>query len=59
MYDPSAHFSTRRFYDISRDGQRFVLIKDPPQTNQAAAQGQSLVVVLNWVEELKAKAGAK
>jgi eukaryotic-like serine/threonine-protein kinase len=44
-----------RFYDISRDGQRFVVIKDPRPTNQAAAEAQGLVVVVNWVEELKAK----
>jgi serine/threonine-protein kinase len=46
-----------RSYDVSRDGQRFLLIKDVPAT---AADGRtttetpaSMVVVVNWFEELK------
>ena len=46
-----------RSYDVSADGQRFLMIK------QAAAGGQSasppqIVVVRNWVEELKRLAPA-
>ena len=44
-----------RAYDVAPDGQRFLMIKDPepaPGTSQTAV---SLVVVLNWVEELKAR----
>jgi hypothetical protein len=43
-----------RSYDVSRDGKRFLMIKDStvgagaPQETQA-----SMVVVLNWFEELK------
>ena len=48
-----------RFYDVSRDGQRLVIIKGPRPTNQAAAETPGLVVVVNWVEELKAKVGGK
>lgn len=36
-------------YDVTRDGQRFLMVK-PPAGNAAAAQ---LNVVLNWHEELK------
>jgi len=48
-----------RFYDVSRDGQRFVVVKDPLPTNQLAADERGLVVVVNWVEELKTKVGVK
>ncbi len=37
-----------RFYDVSRDGQRFVLVRGAGQ-----AGATSLNVVLNWFEELK------
>jgi Tol biopolymer transport system component len=41
-----------RLYDVTRDGQRFLMIKDMASTNQAAAP-LSMVVVLNWQEELR------
>jgi eukaryotic-like serine/threonine-protein kinase len=44
-----------RTYDISRDGQRFLMIKDNASGGQASTPA-SVVVVLNWAEELKAKA---
>ena len=57
---PTKLFDTRYFsggsgrsYDVSPDGQRFRMIK--PGTEQAP----SMVVVLNWLEELKAKLPAK
>ena len=42
-----------RAYDVAPDGQRFVMIKenDGGQTSKLA----SMVVVMNWVEELKAR----
>jgi eukaryotic-like serine/threonine-protein kinase len=40
-----------RTYDVSPDGQRFLMIKD----NTAGDQPASMVVVLNWFEELKAR----
>ena len=53
---PTKVFDTRyvtvgpgRSYDVSPDGQRFLMIK--PGTQQAP----SVVVVLNWLEELKTK----
>lgn len=43
-------------YDVTRDGQRFLMIKEAPPREDAA--GASLVVVVNWFAELKAKAGS-
>ena len=40
-----------RTYDISRDGQRFLMIKVGDGSDQTAAPG--IVVVQNWQEELK------
>jgi Tol biopolymer transport system component/tRNA A-37 threonylcarbamoyl transferase component Bud32 len=40
-----------RTYDVSRDGQRFLMIKDPSSRDQTSAA--SIVIVLNWHEELK------
>ena len=37
-----------RSYDVSADGQRFVMIKPAPE-----AAPPSIVVVQNWTEELK------
>ena len=37
-----------RNYDVSGDGQRFLMVK--PQTEE---EGREVVVVLNWFEELK------
>jgi len=41
-----------RYYDVSPDGQRFLMVKDgaPVDLNQTPA---TMVVVLNWFEELK------
>jgi hypothetical protein len=39
-----------RSYDISPDGKRFLVLKDPPSALQSI---QYLDVVLNWQEELK------
>jgi hypothetical protein len=46
-----------RHYDISPDGQRFLLSKEP--TAASGSAGTSISVVLNWVEELKRLAPAK
>jgi hypothetical protein len=39
-------------YDFSRDGQRFLMVKDESESGR-------LSLVLNWFEELKAKVPAK
>jgi serine/threonine-protein kinase len=41
-----------RNYDVAPDGSRFLMIKDNP-TGMATSPG--IVVVLNWIEELKAR----
>lgn len=44
-------------YDVSRDGQRFLMIKSA-STGTAGAL-PTITVVLNWTEELKARVPAK
>jgi serine/threonine-protein kinase len=45
-----------RGYDVSPDGQRFLMVKDAAQNEPAStAAPASMVVVLNWFEELKQK----
>jgi hypothetical protein len=51
-YLMSPVFTQGRTYDIAPDGQRFLAIKEGGGANQAAAP-RSLIVVLNWTEELK------
>jgi serine/threonine-protein kinase len=41
-----------RMYDVSRDGQRFLMIKAVESAQQAAPPPQ-IIVVQNWHEELK------
>ena len=43
----TAHGYDLRAYDVSRDGQRFLMIKDAAPTGQASAPGVSLVIVLS------------
>ena len=54
-----ATLASARFYDVARDGQRFVMIKElpPPPGQSAVPTGPSFIVVLNWPEELKARVG--
>ena len=49
-YTPSGY--SGRTYDVSPDGQRFLMIKDGGGTDQSAAP-TSLIVVQHWTEELK------
>jgi eukaryotic-like serine/threonine-protein kinase len=48
-----------RTYDVSADGQRFLMIKDAATTDQTSSAPASLVVVEHWFEELKARVPAK
>jgi serine/threonine-protein kinase len=48
-----------RTYDVSPDGQRFVMIKGPAIDERSKAPSASIVVVLNWLEELKQRVPAK
>jgi len=43
-----------RGYDIAPDGQRFLMIKEP-ESAQPVSQPASMILVLNWSEELKAR----
>jgi serine/threonine-protein kinase len=43
-----------RTYDVSPDGQRFLMIKNAAGGDQASTPA-SMIVVVNWVEELMAK----
>ena len=45
-----------RYYDVTRDAQKFLLIKNPATSVTSAT---SMVVALNWVDELKAKMPTK
>ena len=45
-----------RNYDISKDGKRFLMIKNvalPGPQTPAVQAGPSIVVVLNWIQELQ------
>jgi hypothetical protein len=42
-------------YDVSPDGQKFLFMKDAANDQAPNATPASMVVVLNWVEELKAR----
>ncbi len=48
---------TARTYDVSRDGQTFLMIKAAGDDPTSTPTG--IVVVLNWVEELKARVPTK
>jgi serine/threonine-protein kinase len=51
-YFMSPTYILGRTYDIDVDGRRFLMIKEGGGAEQAATP-RSLIVVLNWVEELK------
>ena len=44
-----------RAYDVSRDGQKFLMIKEGRRDAPAGAPPTSMVVVLNWLAELEAR----
>ena len=47
--------SSIRTYDVSRDGTRFLMIKENVGSSEHSAPPVSMIVVQNWFEELKAK----
>ena len=49
---------TARTYDISRDGQRFLMITEHAGSSDGSAPLASMIVMQNWFEELKAKVPA-
>ena len=46
-----------RTFDVSPDGQKFLMIKDATEASRRSTA--NLVVVLNWLEELRQRAAAK
>lgn len=50
-YPDSPGWTRPRSYDVSRDGERFLMLKRPPERTRPRIN-----VVLNWFEELRAKA---
>ena len=48
-----------RHYDVSADGQRFLLLKDAPAGGAQRAVAPEITVVLNWSEELKQRVPTK
>ncbi len=42
-----------RSYDVSPDGQRFLMIKEGPATDDGSARPAQITVVLNWFDELQ------
>jgi hypothetical protein len=51
--------SQGRSYDVSPDGQRFLMIKQMQAPDEAVNTSLSIVVVQNWFEELKSKVTTK
>jgi hypothetical protein len=49
---------TLRPFDISRDAQRFLMIKEDAGSSEGNAPLASMIVVQNWFEELRAKMAA-
>ena len=45
-----------RHYDVSRDGQKFLVLKDAASAPKLEPQ---ITAVLNWTEELKSKLAVK
>ena len=50
-YPDSPGWTRLRSYDVSRDGERFLMLKVPPERTRPRIN-----VVLNWFDELRAKA---
>jgi len=48
-----------RSYDVSPDGQGFLMIKQMQGTDEDVNRTLSIVVVQNWFEELKSKVPTK
>jgi len=55
---PYAFSMPARMFDVTADGQRFLMIKDAP-TEASGQMSASLVFVLNWSEELLQRLASK
>jgi hypothetical protein len=54
----TAYWGSFYTYDVSPDGQRFLMIKGSGTSNQDAAASSSIEVILNWVDGLEARVPA-
>jgi hypothetical protein len=55
----TAYWGNFYTYDVSPDGQRFLMIKESGTPNQDAVAGSSIDVILHWVDGLKAQVPAR
>ena len=55
---PFAFADAPQPYDVSLDGQRFVMLK-ANTTGDKSAEAPTMTIVLNWIEELKRLVPAK
>jgi hypothetical protein len=55
VFDPSSGPT----YALSPDGHRFLMMKDAPAERDDVSAQTQIVVILNWIEELKRLAPAK
>ena len=54
LFSAAPYYATQaRNFDVSRDGQRFLMFKDLPRPAATGIAPSSINVVLNWFEELK------
>jgi len=44
-----------RTFDVSRDGQKFLMIKAPIGGRPTTSTQPNMVLIVNWLEELKAR----
>ncbi len=51
--------SNGHMWDISPDGKRFLMIKEPASAESAGKGPRKINIVVNWFEELKRRAPAK
>jgi hypothetical protein len=56
-YGPASSYHFGRTYDVSPDGRRFLVIKNSAAGDPNATPA-SMVVVLNWFEEVKRRVSA-
>ncbi len=53
LFEGSYWFASgERSYDVAADGQRFLMIKEEPLSEEVAAN--EIHVVVNWLEDLQA-----
>jgi len=50
---------TGRVYDVSRDDRKVLMIREPQAAPDQSATPASMVVVLNWLEELRTRLAAR